>query len=100
MRPMYPPTEEPDSVRTARNQAQLRWLVPALYLVSGLLAVILAGVPRGWPGLGVSWLAVGVIGLTCAYVEHRNANVKPIWFRVAAGLMYAAVIVLYRLLRG
>ena len=35
MRPMYPPSDEPDSVRIARNQAQARWISPFLYLVPG-----------------------------------------------------------------
>jgi hypothetical protein len=99
MRPMYPPSDEPDSVRTARNQAQLRWLVPALYLASGLVAVVVAGAPKGWPDLGVSWLAAGVVGLTCAYLEHRNPSVNVTWFRIGAALLYAGVFVLCRAFR-
>ena len=68
---MYPPTDEPDSARVARNQAQSRWLVPALYLASGLLALVIAGAPKGGPTLGVSWLAIGIVGMTRAYLEHR-----------------------------
>ena len=89
---MYPPSDEPDEVRIARNQAQARWIAPIAFLAGGLVAVCI----RGWRSVGVCYLAAGTIDLACAFLERRS--VSKIWLRTGSITAYVCIFVLYRLL--
>ena len=72
MRPMYPPSDEPDSVRIARNKAQARWAGPILYVGFALIQFI-----SGHTTLGVLWALTGVAHLALLLWKKRRDGASP-----------------------
>ena len=95
---MYLPSDEPDSVRIARNREQARWILPCLSLLTGLIVVFAADASKDWRNHGFVFLAIGATGLVGECLEQWTASRKAkIWFDVTAFALYI-IVLLYRLL--
>ncbi len=68
---MYPPSEESEEARIARNQAQSKWVFPFIGFFSGLLAIIL-----GARSTGIAWTAGGAMMIVDSLLEKQGVSEK------------------------
>jgi hypothetical protein len=78
---MYPPFDESDSARVARNQAQARWIIPVFCIVWGVVAFFffphVARESVVWAGIGVFSIADLILEKKGVSKKHRLSIMVP-----------------------
>jgi hypothetical protein len=68
--PMYPPSDEAEDIRIARNKAQGHYAVLTIQVLLGLLT----GMFRHFDALSVIWLGGGLLGLLRLVLVNRGVS--------------------------
>jgi hypothetical protein len=69
---MYPPSDEPEHVRIARNQAQAKWISPAVWLLLGMLKLFFGAAPQS----GIIFISFALISVTEIALEKKAVAQK------------------------
>jgi lipopolysaccharide export LptBFGC system permease protein LptF len=85
---MYPPSDESDDARVARNQAQARWILPVLWIVWGMAAFFFS--PHGARSK-VAWVGIGVFSIADLILEKNGARKKKRLSIIIPGLVLVMV---------
>ena len=88
---MYPPSEESEESRIARNQAEGKWVFPFFSLLTGLLGIILGAEPTG-----MVWTGSGAIMITDLLLEKQGISKKRrLAIRIVGGTVICGGIIWY-----